>query len=145
MKKTRLLPLLIGSLYITLFLAACSKNSDTPDTPLDDPDLASAKVLAEGTLTGSGNYQVSGRVAILDSNGVKILRFENFNSSNGPDLKVYLSRDAAASRFISLGKLKSVSGNQNYNISGMPDLMEYPYVLVWCERFGVLFGSANLK
>ena len=145
MKRFRNLSFLLIGFCFAAFFTACSKDMETPDVPLDDPDLGSARVLVQGNLSGAGGHQVSGRVTILESNGMKTLRFENFASSNGPDLKVYLSQDAAATRFINLGQLKSISGNQNYAISGMPDLAAYPYALIWCEQFGVLFGSANLK
>ncbi|MCU0382112.1 MAG: DM13 domain-containing protein, partial [Chitinophagaceae bacterium] len=117
----------------------------TPDDMLDEPITGSGMILAEGAFSGSGSYQVSGKALILEQNGTKFLRLENFSASNGPDLKVYLSRDRSASSFITLGSLKSVSGNQNYALTGMPDLAEYPYALIWCQQFGVLFGAANLK
>lgn len=128
-----------------LLVVACTKDEKTPDDMLDEPIAGSGMILAEGAFSGSGNYQVSGKALILEQNGTKFLRLENFSASNGPDLKVYLSRDRSASSFITLGNLKSVSGNQNYPLTGMPDLAQYPYALIWCQQFGVLFGAANLK
>lgn len=128
----------------TIF-SGCSKDDSTSMDPVDDPGLTNGTVLSMGVFSGSRNYQVSGSAKVLDQDGKKILRLEDFSSSNGPDLKVYLSTDVNASQFISLGRLRSTSGNQNYDISGMPDLSQYPFALIWCEQFGVLFGSANLK
>ena len=74
-----------------------------------------------------------------------VLRLENFKSTNGPDLYVYLSTDENASEFINLGKLKANKGNQNYEIPNGVDLDKYNNVLIWCKAFGVLFGSADLS
>jgi hypothetical protein len=127
-----------------LFLSGCSKDEETPTGLVEDPDPGGT-VIAQGIFSGNRNYQVSGNVKLVEQGGTKVLRFENFSSSNGPDLKVYLAADPNASRFINMGELKSVSGNQNYVLPGMPELSQYPYALIWCEEFGVLFGSANLK
>jgi len=77
--------------------------------------------------------------------GNEVLRLEDFKSTNGPDLYVYLSVDKKASDFISLGKLKANQGNQNYQIPSEVDLDEYSQVLIWCKTFGVLFGSAEIS
>ena len=75
--------------------------------------------------------------------GSNVLRLEDFRSTNGPDLYVYLSVDSRASEFHNLGTLKANQGNQNYAIPEGADLSEYNKVLVWCKAFGVLFGSAE--
>ena len=41
--------------------------------------------------------------------------------------------------------MKSTIGKQSYEVTGMPDLDEYKFVLVWCEQFSVLFGKAELQ
>ena len=77
--------------------------------------------------------------------GSNVLRLEDFRSTNGPDLYVYLSVDDRASEFLNLGTLKANQGNQNYDIPEDADLNEYNRVLIWCKAFGVLFGSAELS
>jgi hypothetical protein len=126
-------------------MCACNKEENTPMEILDDPGISSGTVLAQGTLNGTTGHQVSGSVKYLEANGMKTIRFENFSSTNGPDLKVYLAKDLNARDFINLGDLRSTTGNQNYGVTGMPDFTQYRYVLVWCQQFGVLFGSAQLK
>jgi hypothetical protein len=122
-------------------MSSCGKD-ETSTAIINDPGVTTGTVLAQGSLSGNMNYKVSGVAKLIEDNGAKSVRLENFSSSNGPDLKVYLAKDANASSFINLGNLKSTSGNQNYPISGMVNLSEYKYVLIWCQQFGVLFGSA---
>ncbi|HNF43870.1 MAG TPA: DM13 domain-containing protein, partial [Ferruginibacter sp.] len=66
-------------------------------------------------------------------------------SSNGPDLRVYLSREMLPVDFIDLGALKATGGNQVYEIPGTPDLSQYKYALVHCRRYNHLFGWALLQ
>lgn len=107
--------------------------------------------LAQTTISGSfvgvndGIHNAEGRaIAIALDNGGRILRLEDFRSTNGPDLYVYIATDKSASDFLSLGRLKGNIGNQNYEIPAGADLAKYDTVLIWCQAFSVLFGSAEL-
>ena len=81
-----------------------------------------------------------------------VVRFEDFRTTNGPALVVYLAKHPAPMRaadvvdggFVSLGKLKGNVGNQNYEIPDGTDISEYNSVVIWCELFDVLFSPANL-
>ena len=96
---------------------------------------------------GDGFHNVEGlaKVIPLDDGGLTVLRLENFKSTNGPNVHLYLATDKTASNFIDLGRLKANNGNQNYNIPVGTDLSKYNLVLIWCKDFSVLFGSAQLK
>jgi hypothetical protein len=96
---------------------------------------------------GDGFHNVEGlaKVIPLDGGGLTVLRLENFKSTNGPNVHLYLATDKTASNFIDLGRLKANNGNQNYNIPVGTDLSKYNLVLIWCKDFSVLFGSAQLK
>ena len=117
--------------------------TDTTDTSTGNP--VAITLLKQGTLIGVG-HTVVGTVKIYDDSGKKkVVVLDPFSSQNGPDLKVYLSKDQNASQYINLGPLKSTTGKQSYDISGMPDLGEYKFVLIWCQQFSVLFGKAELQ
>ncbi len=93
-----------------------------------------------------GIHNAEGKAKILTlTDGSQILRLEDFRSTNGPDVHLYLSTDKQASDFIDLGKLKANNGNQNYPIPIDTDFNKYKYVLIWCQPFSVLFGSAQLN
>lgn len=93
-----------------------------------------------------GIHNAEGYVKILILlDGSQILRLEDFRSTNGPDVHLYLSTDKQASNFIDLGRLKANNGDQNYQIPIDTDFNKYKYVLIWCQPFSVLFGSAQLS
>ena len=125
---------------------ACGPEDATPTTPVHDMfNPTGATLIKEGDFTGTPGHAVSGSAKIYDDNGKHVVQLENFSSTNGPDLKVYISKDQNATEYISLGALKSTMGLQSYDISGMPDYEEYKFVLIWCEDFSVLFGKAELQ
>ncbi len=101
----------------------------------------------EGTFIGVGDgiHDAQGNAYTIPlDDGGNVLRLENFKSTNGPDLFVYLATDDNASEFVNLGELKANQGNQNYDIPEGTDLEKYNKVLIWCKAFSVLFGSAEL-
>ncbi len=135
------------SVVLILFaLLSCEEENNTPTKLIDDDfDPTMATKLKMGDFVGVGGHSVSGMASTYEENGTKVVLLEPFNSQNGPDLKVYLSKDLNAGSYINLGGLKSTTGKQTYTIPGNPDLDEYPYVLIWCQQFSVGFGRAEIQ
>jgi hypothetical protein len=107
----------------------------------------SQDALRTGSFVGveDGVHNAEGTAKVIPlRDGTNILRLENLQVTNGPDLYVYLATDKSASDFVSLGKLKANNGNQNYDIPLGTDMTKYDTVLIWCRPFSVLFGSAEL-
>ncbi len=131
-------------LFLVGFVLACNPDDATPTIPANDAfDETMATLLREGTWMGSGSYNASGSAQIYDDNGKKVLVLNNFSSSNGPDLRVYLSTTTSATSFVNLGKLKSTSGKQTYEIPDGTDIDQFKFALIWCQQFSVLFGKAE--
>lgn len=110
----------------------------------DEPAMADKEISGNFVGVGDGIHDASGVAKVIATNGNSALRLEDFRSTNGPDLYVYLSTDKQASDFVDLGRLKGNIGNQNYNIPDGIDLSKCDTVLIWCKQFSVLFGSAEL-
>jgi hypothetical protein len=101
-----------------------------------------------GTFVGvnDGIHNAEGQAKVIKlGDGSNFLRLEDFRSTNGPDLYVYLSTDKGNSDFVNLGRLKGNVGDQNYKIPEGTDLSKYDTALIWCQAFSVLFGSADLR
>lgn len=110
----------------------------------DEPAMADKEISGIFVGVGDGIHDASGVAKIIATGESSALRLEDFRSTNGPDLYVYLSTDNQASDFVELGRLKGNIGNQNYEIPEGIDLSKYDTVLIWCKQFSVLFGSAEL-
>lgn len=124
--------------------------------PSGSPSAAGPRELARGELI-SHEHASSGTVRILElSDGSRILRFEGLDTSDGPDLRVWLSNAPVIEgvagwrvfddgAYLDLGALKANKGDQNYPIPAGADLADYSSVSVWCARFTVSFAAAELK
>jgi hypothetical protein len=135
--------------------ASASPEEQSPSAE-PTPTLTPAEpiVLAEGSFI-SHEHATTGTVRILElPDGSRILRIEGLDTSDGPDLKVWLSNQPVIDGvdgwgvfddgvYVSLGDLKGNRGNQNYPIPADVELADYTAVSIWCERFAVSFGAAE--
>jgi hypothetical protein len=125
----------------------------TPGTvPATTPEPV---LLARGTFV-SHEHTTTGTVRILRyPDGTRILRLDDLNTSNGPALRVWLTdapvRSGTAgwrvfddSNHVDLGELKGNIGSQNYSLPPDVELAGYRSVTIWCVRFHVSFGAAEL-
>ena len=125
-----------------------------PQRPASRP-APQTRVLLTGRLI-SHEHRTSGTVAVLAlPDGRRILRIENLDTSDGPDLKVWLSAATVVpgkagwhvfddGRYRALGALKGNHGNQNYPIPADVRLDDFRSAVIWCDRFNVSFGAAGL-
>ena len=142
--------------------ASSTPSMATPVTPSKTnlPEVADAPAAPVILLSGSfisHEHETSGTVRIIElAGGSRVLRLENFETSNGPDLEVWLSAApviagqagwflADDGDYVSLGKLKGNKGNQNYVIPPDVDLSRFSSASIWCVRFSVSFGAAELQ
>ncbi len=121
------------------------------EDPMTDA-MANATILLQGEFydvvhEGSGTATI-----YLLADGSRILRFENFEVLNGPDLHVWFTSDDPVSSaigvllpdYFDLGPLKGNIGDQNYDIPTDLDISIYRSVVVWCVPFLVPFIAAPL-
>jgi hypothetical protein len=99
-------------------------------------------------------HETKGTATIYQqADGKRTLRLTDFQTSNGPDVQVYLvaapdaKDDDTVTRagFLPLGALKGNIGDQNYEIGADIDLKKYQSVTIWCRRFAVNFATAPLQ
>lgn len=125
------------------------------ETPAPVQEAAEPRVIARGSLI-SHEHATTGEVLVIERpDGSRVLRFEGLDTSNGPDLKVWLT-DAPViegtdgwyvfddGEYVDLGPLKGNVGNQNYAIPDGVSIDDLTSVSVWCARFAVSFGAAEL-
>ena len=108
--------------------------------------------VATGSFVGADDFhQGSGMATIYQQGAEAVLRFEDFNVTNGPDLHVLLSTSPNPTgpedmgETIDLGAIKGNIGNQNYDIPADVDLSQYQSVIIYCQPFHVVFATATLS
>ncbi|MFI2435386.1 DM13 domain-containing protein [Streptomyces sp. NPDC018693] len=130
--------------------------SPAAEQPTEQPtEPAEPQTVATGELI-SHEHETSGTVRLLRlADGSHVLRLENLDTSNGPDLRVWLTdapvKEGRAGwhvfddgKYVSLGKLKGNKGDQNYALPADVDPAAYSSMSIWCDRFNVSFGAAEL-
>ena len=108
-----------------------------------EPSLNSSDFISQGTFQPKA-HDVQGKALLIEQDGKKIIRFEDFETINGPDLRIYLAADLEAEDYIDLGPIRATKGNINYEIDSSIDTTKYNKLLVWCRAFSVLFSFAIL-
>lgn len=110
-------------------------------------EVMEAAKLYSGTFRdGVKKYKTSGSVQTLIVDEKVFLRFEDFETTNGPDLFVYLVMPGTETKEgINLGALKGNIGNQNYEVPLGVDFSQYQTVVIWCKAFDSDFGYADLE
>jgi len=114
-------------------------------------DPAPPPLALSGAFHGSDEFHFGRGTARLieTAPGEYVVRLEDFEVRNGPDLYVYLSPDPTgyAKRAIELGRLKADKGNQNYAVpaEALDDPARAASVVIWCKQFSHLFATAPLS
>jgi hypothetical protein len=123
------------------------------DKPVVDNMMADEWIsVAQSEFVSADNlHQGSGSATIYQQGDQRVLRFEDFSVTNGPDLHVILTkhpspadRSDVGEDYIDLGSLKGNLGNQNYEIPDDVDLSDYQSVVIYCVPFHVVFATATL-
>ena len=109
--------------------------------------VATSGVVASGTFV-SGAHHTVGRAAL--ARGGRVLTLTRFETSPGPDVRVYLTAarvgsNGGAGEYVDLGGLKGNRGNQQYEIPADVRREQYRHVVIWCRAFSVNFGEAALQ
>lgn len=115
----------------------------TVDEKLPQQANASTMRISVGSFVSLA-HETTGKAEILTVGSKRYLRLSDFHTSNGPDVRVKLIRNGTTKE-VDLGSIKGNVGNQNYELPAdlAPD--EIAAVSIWCERFSVGFGRADLQ
>lgn len=125
------------------------ENVTVPDTTEEESTSTTTnKVMLSGTFQdGDAVHSGEGTAEVVETDEGPVLSFgSDFKVTNGPDLFVYLSPNPAGEdlgNFASLGRLKSSSGAQAYNLPA--NYQDYQTVVIWCRAFSVTFATAELQ
>ncbi len=116
--------------------------TSTPEVPVEDAISDAGEATFSGSFDPNGPYRITGEAIVLEgADGSQTLRLgEQFNTPAGPRLVIYLR--AESGDFVNLGDLQALSGEQDFEIPAGVDISEFSEVQVWCEPFGINFGSA---
>ena len=130
--------------------------SPTARATATDPAPAGDRVLAAGDFVSHEHATTGSAQLVRLADGRRQLVLRDLDTSNGPDLRVWLTdrpvRTGTAGwrvfddgRYVELGRLKGNRGDQVYDVPASVDLADARSVSIWCRRFSVSFGAAELR
>ena len=109
------------------------------------PSVA-ADAVYTGTFKGAGGKKSSGNFEIFKKDGKTFITLKsNFRLSSVPDPKLAFGNGKYEKGTIYTGKLKSLKGEQTYEIPARLDPAKFSQVWIWCEKFSVPLAVADIK
>jgi|FLYN01.1.fsa_nt_gi hypothetical protein len=132
---------------------AAATSVTVPEDEETMPEMTDPVILSSGSFIRiDALHEAEGTATIYQlPDGSRVLRLEDFRSTNGPDLHVILStdpnprsHDALGENYVELGRLKGNVGNQNYDIPADVDLSQFQSVVIYCQQLQVVFSMATL-
>ncbi|PFG19416.1 DM13 domain-containing protein [Serinibacter salmoneus] len=124
----------------------------SPTTPSPEPTYTT---LAEGSFI-THEHATTGAASLVEQpDGSVVLAIAALETSDGPDLHVWLTDQPVIEgtagwhvfddgEYVELGALKGNVGDQVYEIPEGVDVSKFQSVSIWCARFAVSFGAAEL-
>ena len=125
-----------------------------PEDESAEAAVKEARPLASGEFKEiNALYWGAGRATIYElPDSRRILRFEDFISAPGSNVRVYLARDPQPlsaleleGASLDLGRLKGNVGDQNYFLPDDHDLSVYQSAVVFCVQFNTTITVARLR
>lgn len=115
------------------------------------PSLAGGRV-ASGRFVSLAHATSGSAVLARAGDGRVVLRLEGLSTSDGPDVRVWLStagadraREAEDAAYLDAGELRANRGDLTYLLPEGTDPDRFASVVIWCRRFSVAFGAAGLE
>lgn len=128
---------------IVVLLFSCEIEGELTQRELRPTTISNSSVLKfEGVFSPTSGITVAGGPKVYQNGNQYQLKLDGFSISDGPDLKVYLSKSDTPTEFVNLGNLVPTA---IYSIPQQVNLNEYKYVLIHCQQYNHLFAIALLN
>lgn len=134
--------------------AEMEEAAEQPDSEAEEPmpDTGPVAITTGNFEDFDDFHRGSGTATLYElEDGSRVLRLEEFEVTNGPDLHVLLVPNsdpqdrADVDGYVDLGSLKGNIGDQNYDIPADIDLSGFGSIVIYCQPFHVIFSVASLN
>ncbi|MGC1497318.1 MAG: DM13 domain-containing protein [Sulfitobacter sp.] len=100
-----------------------------------------------GTFVGASDHITTGGVSVTkNDDGTSTVTFDaNFSLDGAPDPRVGFGKDGKFVSISDLGALKNLNGAQSYVVPASLDIDDYNELYIWCLKFAVPLGVAQLN
>lgn len=133
---------LIVLVMVSFVLLSCEEQGELTQDGFNVTTISENAILRfNGVFVPTSGISVTGQAKIYADDGQFRLKLDGFTISEGPDLKIYLSKTASPDDFVNLGNLTS---STIYDVPQSVDLSVYKFVLIHCQQYNHLFAVAEL-
>jgi len=121
------------------------------DVPLGIADLGDkhanqVTAVSAGKFSGRSDHITTGQVTLEKTNSGYQLSFAgDFSLDGAPDPVVAIGNNGTYVKANKLGKLEKITGRQTYALPANFTPGQFSQVYVWCEKFDVPLGIADLS
>ena len=135
---------LLTAAAVALFtLAACAPTA-TQEKTVETVQPAT-KSVSSGTFSGRSDHITTGTASLVKTaGGYQIVLSNDFELDGAPDPVVVVGNNETYAVENKLGALKNRTGGQTYNVPARITPGQFSQVYIWCEKFSVPLGVANL-
>ncbi len=99
-----------------------------------------------GTFTGASDHVTTGTVSIVTTNeGTFVVLGEDFSLDGAPDPHVSLGNNGTWDAATEAGLLENLTGAQSYKLPDGISPADYNEVYIWCVKYSVPLGVAQLN
>lgn len=129
--------------------------AEATEAPAEEPTAEAVEEAVESVVLRQGEFRDrdpehrgSGTATLVQMGDEHILKLENFESSDGPDLYVYLVENpntleaSELGETLDLGLLQSLTGDQEYVLPAGTDVSVYQGAIIFCLEFDFVFSTA---
>jgi hypothetical protein len=133
--------------------AAIRPDSPVPTEEQALPQMTDPSIVATGTFRQiDAIHAGSGTITLYQlPDNSRVLRFEGFRVTNGPNLHVILTRNGdprdasqVGTDYVDLGVLRGNVGDQHYSVPSEVDLSQYRGVVIYSILFQVVYSTGTL-
>ena len=100
-----------------------------------------------GTFTGASDHITTGGVQIVKTadGGAVVILDTDFSLDGAPDPRVGFGKDGTYAEATDLGALQNLNGLQIYVVPASVNVDDFNEVYIWCLKFGVPLGVADIS
>ena len=104
------------------------------------------EIVASGSFKGASSHVTNGNVTIRrTADGMVVVLEDDFDFDGAPDPKLGFGKDGKYDSGSQISHLGSNKGRQVYEVPASIDPEAYNQFFVWCEKYSVPLGVADLK
>ena len=139
----------LGIAAIALTLSACGKAQTNSAGTANAPAEVVANtvtMVSKGNFSGRSDHITTGQVTLeKTATGYQLNFADNFSLDGAPDPVVAIGNGETYVAANKIGALRNKTGGQVYQLPASFKPGQFSQVYVWCEKFSVPLGVADLK